>query len=41
MVPKWQERKHEDQQWGLELASYNITFEWISGVKNKATDCLS
>ena len=28
-------------RWGLELASYNITFEWISGVKNKATDCLS
>ena len=28
-------------RWGLELASYNITFEWISGVKNKAADCLS
>ena len=28
-------------RWGLELTSYNITFEWISGVKNKATDCLS
>ena len=28
-------------RWGLELASYNITFEWISGAKNKATDCLS
>ena len=28
-------------RWGLELASHNITFEWISGVKNKATDCLS
>ena len=27
-------------RWGLELASYNITFEWISGTKNKATDCL-
>ena len=27
-------------RWGLELASYNITFEWISGAKNKATDCL-
>ena len=24
----------------LELATYNITFEWISGAKNKATDCL-
>ena len=28
-------------RWGLELASYNITLEWISGVKNKAADCLS
>ena len=28
-------------RWGLELASYNIKFEWISGVKNKAMDCLS
>ena len=28
-------------RWGLELASYNIKFKWISGAKNKATDCLS
>ena len=28
-------------QWGLELATYNITFEWMSGAKNKAADCLS
>ena len=28
-------------RWGLELATYNITFEWISGSKNKAADCLS
>ena len=28
-------------RWGLELTSYNITFKWISGVKNKAADCLS
>ena len=28
-------------RWGLELATYNITFEWISGVCNKAADCLS
>ena len=26
---------------GLELASYNITFKWISGSQNKAADCLS
>ena len=25
---------------GLELAAYNITFEWISGACNKAADCL-
>ena len=28
-------------RWGLELATYNITFEWISGAKNKAVDYLS
>ena len=27
--------------WPLELATYNITFEWISGACNKAADCLS
>ena len=27
--------------WSLELATHNITFEWISGAKNKAADCLS
>ena len=26
---------------GLELGTYNITFEWISGVHNKVADCLS
>ena len=28
-------------RWSLELATYNITFEWISGAKYKAADCLS
>ena len=28
-------------RWGLELTSYNITFKWISGARNKAADCLS
>ena len=28
-------------RWGLELATYDITFEWILGAKNKAADCLS
>ena len=28
-------------RWGLELATYNIAFEWISGAHNKAADCLS
>ena len=27
-------------RWQLQLATYNITFEWISGAKNKAADCL-
>ena len=27
-------------RWGLELATYNITFELISGTHNKAADCL-
>ena len=28
-------------RWGFELATYNITFEWMSGATNKAADCLS
>ena len=28
-------------RWGLEVTTYNITFERISGAKNKAADCLS
>ena len=28
-------------RWGLELATYNITFEWILGGGNKAADHLS
>ena len=28
-------------RWSLELAIYNISFEWISGARNKAADCLS
>ena len=28
-------------RWGFELATYKITFEWISGTKNKAADSLS
>ena len=28
-------------RWGLELATYNITFKWISGPKNKAADCFT
>ena len=27
-------------KWSLELSTYSITFEWISGAKNKAADCL-
>ena len=28
-------------RWSLELTTYNISFEWIAGAKNNATDCLS
>ena len=28
-------------RWSLELATYNIRFEWISGACNKEADCLS
>ena len=28
-------------RWSLELATYNIKFEWISGTCNRAADCLS
>ena len=28
-------------RWGLELATYNISFKWISGASNKAADYLS
>ena len=28
-------------RWSLELATYNASFEWISGAKNEAADCLS
>ena len=27
-------------RWSLELATYNINFEWISGAHNMAADCL-
>ena len=28
-------------RWSLELTTYKISFEWISGARNKAADCLS
>ena len=37
-MEKW---GYKANRWGLELATYNITFEWISGAHNKAVDCLS
>ena len=33
--------KNKVDRWGLELATYNITFKWISGPHNKVADCLS
>ena len=40
-MSKWKNANNKVNRWGLELATYNITFEWISGTKNKAADCLS
>ena len=42
-LAKFLNRKNANKvnRWGLELATYNITLEWISGAKNKAADCLS
>ena len=36
-----QTSSNKANRWGLELATYNITFKWISGACNKAADCLS
>ena len=38
---EWKNTNNKVNRWGLELATYNITFEWISAAKNKAADCLS
>ena len=43
-LTKFLNRKNANNKvnrWGLELTTYNITFEWISGAKNKAAACLS
>ena len=34
-------QKNKVNRWGLELATYNITFEWILGAKNKVANYLS
>ena len=38
---EWKNANNKVNRWELELATYNISFEWISGVKDKAADCLS
>ena len=40
-ITKANNTNNKVNRWSLELATYNITFEWISGAKNKAIDCLS
>ena len=40
-ILKWKNANNMVNRSGQELATYNITFEWISGAKNKAADCLS
>ena len=39
--PNGNNANNKVNRWGLELATYNFTFEWISGICNKAADCLS
>ena len=42
-LPKFLNGKNANNKvnrWGLELATYNITFKWILGAQNKAADCL-
>ena len=39
--PNGKNTNNKVNRWSLELTTYNITFEWISGAKNKAADCLS
>ena len=39
--PNGKNANNKVNRWGLELATYNITFKWISGANNKAADCLS
>ena len=41
MISKWKNANSKVNRWSPKLAAYNITFEWISGAKNKAADCLS
>ena len=43
-LAKFLNRKNANNKvnrWGLELAMYKITFEWIPGAGSKAADCLS
>ena len=37
----WKNANNKVNRWSLELATFNITSQWISGAKNKAADCLS
>ena len=43
LLSRFLNRKNANKvnKWGLELATYNITFKWISGAHNRAADCLS
>ena len=38
---QWKNTNNKVNRWSLELATYNISFEWISRAKTKAADCLS
>ena len=38
--PNGKNANNKVNHWSLELATYNITFEWISGACNEAADYL-
>ena len=38
--PNGKNANNKINRWGLELATYNITFKWIFGACKKAADCL-
>ena len=34
-ISQWENTNNKVNRWGLELATYNITFKWISGAQKR------